>query len=78
MPRAEEAIVLVGGLGTRLRSEVGALPKPLAPVAGRPFLAFLLDRLAEAGIRRTLLATGSGAAQIEDAIGKRWQDRAID
>jgi len=78
MPRAEEAIVLVGGLGTRLRSEVGELPKPLAPVAGRPFLAYLLDRLAETGIRRSILATGYGAAQIEAAIGRRWQDMAID
>ena len=39
MARAEEAIVLVGGLGTRLRDVVPDLPKPLAPVAGRPFLA---------------------------------------
>jgi len=78
MPRAEEAIVLVGGLGTRLRSEVGALPKPLAPVAGRPFLAYLLDQLASAGIRRAILATGYGSAQVEAAIGRRWQDMAVD
>ena len=48
---AEEAIVLVGGLGTRLRAVVSDVPKPLAPVAGRPFLAWLLDRFAAAGLR---------------------------
>jgi len=79
MPRAEEAIVLVGGLGTRLRSELGeALPKPLAPVAGRPFLALLLDQLAAGGIRRAILATGHGAAQVQAAIGAQWQGMGID
>ena len=52
----EEAIVLVGGLGTRLRAVVGDVPKPLAPVAGRAFLAWVLDHLAGQGMRRQLLA----------------------
>lgn len=72
MPRAEEAIVLVGGLGTRLRSVVTDLPKPLASVAGRPFLAHLLDQLAVGGLRRVILATGYMAEKIEQAIGARW------
>ncbi len=72
MPRADEAIVLVGGLGTRLRSVVADLPKPLAPVAGRPFLAHLLDQLAAGGLRRVILATGYLAEQIEQVIGSRW------
>ena len=42
----DEAIVLAGGFGTRLRAVVSDVPKPLAPVAGRPFLAWLLDTLA--------------------------------
>jgi D-glycero-alpha-D-manno-heptose 1-phosphate guanylyltransferase len=72
MPRAEEAIVLAGGLGTRLRSVVTDLPKPLAPVAGRPFLAHLLDQLAAGGLRRVILATGYMSEKIEQTIGKRW------
>lgn len=72
MPRAEEAIVLVGGLGTRLRTVVADLPKPLASVAGRPFLAHLLDQLATGGLRRVILATGYMAEKIEQAIGARW------
>jgi Nucleoside-diphosphate-sugar pyrophosphorylase involved in lipopolysaccharide biosynthesis/translation initiation factor 2B, gamma/epsilon subunits (eIF-2Bgamma/eIF-2Bepsilon) len=72
MPRAEEAIVLAGGLGTRLRSVVTDLPKPLAVVAGRPFLARLLDQLAAGGLRRVILATGYMTEKIEQAIGARW------
>lgn len=69
---ADEAIVLVGGLGTRLRPVVEDLPKPLAPVAGRPFLAWILDHLAMAGIRHVVLASGYMAERIEHAIGRRW------
>jgi D-glycero-alpha-D-manno-heptose 1-phosphate guanylyltransferase len=77
MSKADEAIVLVGGLGTRLRSVVPDLPKPLAPVAGRPFLAHLLDQLAANGIRRVILATGYLAEKVEHAIGMRWQGMDI-
>ncbi|WP_445146024.1 sugar phosphate nucleotidyltransferase [Dyella sp. Tek66A03] len=53
------------------------LPKPLAPVAGRPFLARLLDHLADAGIRRVILATGYMAETIEQVIGKRWSGMEV-
>lgn len=53
-----EAIVLAGGLGTRLRSVVDHLPKPMAPVAGRPFLAYVLDQLVGGGFRTAVLAVG--------------------
>lgn len=68
----DEAIVLVGGLGTRLRPVVQDVPKPLAPVAGRPFLAWVLDRLAAAGLRRTILATGYLGEMVECTIGAQW------
>jgi D-glycero-alpha-D-manno-heptose 1-phosphate guanylyltransferase len=74
---ASEVIILVGGLGTRLREAVPDLPKPLAPVAGRPFLAHLLDRFARAGLRRAILASGYRAEMIEDAIGMEWQGMQI-
>ena len=77
MPRCEEVIVLVGGLGTRLRDVVPDLPKPLAPVAGRPFLAYLLDQFAQGGMRRAILATGHMAEKIEQAVGSRWLDMDI-
>lgn len=69
---ADEAIILAGGFGTRLRDVVTDVPKPLAPVAGRPFLAWLLDRLAAQGMRRCILATGYMADVIEREIGSRW------
>ena len=77
MPTTEEAIVLVGGLGTRLRAELAGLPKPLAPVAGRPFLAYVLDQLASSGLRRSILATGYLSGAIKDAIGGQWKGMEI-
>lgn len=74
---AEEAIVLVGGLGTRLRAVVSDVPKPLAPVAGRPFLAWLLDAYAAAGLRRVVLATGYRSGQVEAAVGRAWQGMEV-
>lgn len=73
----DEAIVLAGGFGTRLRGVVDDVPKPLAPVAGRPFLAWLLDRLAAGGMRRCILATGYLSELIEARIGSRWQGMDI-
>lgn len=77
MTMADEAIVLVGGFGTRLRSEVPDLPKPLAPVAGRPFLAYVLDNLAAGDIRRVILATGYLGELVEQAIGRRWRGMEV-
>ncbi len=53
-----EAIVLAGGLGTRLRSVVSEVPKPMAPVAGRPFLDYILYYLKKQGITKVVLAVG--------------------
>lgn len=59
------AAVLVGGLGTRLRAAVPGVPKPLAPVQGRPFLDRLLDWLEREGVSRAALLCGHGSAQLE-------------
>lgn len=64
-----EAVVLAGGLGTRLRSVVPDLPKPLAPVAGRPFLALVLARLAREGVRRAVLSLGYRAEAFMQVLG---------
>ena len=68
-----QAIVLAGGLGTRLRSVVPDLPKPMAPVAGRPFLAWILDRLVEAGFDRVVLAVGYRHDAIRDHFGEAYR-----
>ncbi|EAI6441429.1 D-glycero-D-manno-heptose 1-phosphate guanosyltransferase, partial [Campylobacter coli] len=51
-----QAIVLAGGLGTRLRSVVQDLPKPMAPINGEPFLAFVLEHLKKQGITEVILS----------------------
>jgi NDP-sugar pyrophosphorylase family protein len=56
-------------MGTRLRSVVADRPKVLATVHGRPYLSYLLDRLASAGTNEVVLLTGYGAEQVRAALG---------
>jgi NDP-sugar pyrophosphorylase family protein len=63
------AAILAGGLGTRLRPVVADRPKVLARVAGRPFLCYLLDQLAQAGLGEVLLLTGHLGEQVRDELG---------
>jgi D-glycero-alpha-D-manno-heptose 1-phosphate guanylyltransferase len=67
-----EAIVLAGGLGTRLRSKIGGIPKPMAPVAGRPFLEIVLDRLIGAGFHHAILSVGYLGEVIRDYFGAEY------
>jgi NDP-sugar pyrophosphorylase family protein len=71
------AVVLAGGLGTRLRSVVADRPKVLASVAGRPFLTYLFDQLRETGIQRAVLSTGYLAEQFASTIGDHYRDIEI-
>jgi D-glycero-alpha-D-manno-heptose 1-phosphate guanylyltransferase len=64
-----QAVVLCGGLGTRLCSAVPHLPKSLAPVAGRPFLDYLLAGIAAAGMRDVVLCTGHSGKALEEKYG---------
>ena len=73
-----EAIILAGGFGTRLRSVVSDLPKPMAPVAGRPFLSYLLDDLVQQGYRHVVLATGYMHEKVEEYYGHEYRDIALD
>lgn len=66
---ALKAVLLVGGLGTRLRPVVHSAPKSLAPIGDRPFLELLVRQLASQGIRRLVLCTGYLADQIETVFG---------
>ena len=67
-----EAIVLAGGFGTRLRQVVTDVPKPMAPIAGRPFLEILLGELAQKGFFRVVLSLGFMAEKISGHFGPRF------
>lgn len=63
--------ILAGGLGTRLGAVVKDTPKPLLPVAGRPFLDWQLELLARDGVRRAVVLVGYLGERIEHEIGPR-------
>ena len=67
-----EAIVLAGGFGTRLRQVVPDVPKPMAPIAGRPFLEILLSSLAQKGFSRVILSLRFMAEMISSRFGPRF------
>src|ERR1700677_1834272 len=72
------ALLLAGGLGTRLRSVLPDLPKPLAPVRGRPFITYLFDQLADAGWTRCVLCLGYKAEQIRETCGDHYGPLALE
>lgn len=72
-----DALVLAGGLGTRLRAAAPDHPKVLAPVAGRPFVTWLLEYLSVQGLRRAVLCTGHAADDVERAVGPRVADLSV-
>jgi NDP-sugar pyrophosphorylase family protein len=63
------AVILAGGLGTRLGALAQGLPKPMVPVAGVPFLDHVLRQLAGQGFKRVLLLVGYKASLIQDRYG---------
>jgi len=68
-PAEVDAVILVGGLGSRLRPLTLSAPKPMLPTAGLPFLTHLLSRIADAGIEHVVLGTSYKAAVFESEFG---------
>jgi len=64
-PASITAVVLAGGFGTRIKHLLRELPKPMAPVHGRPFVEWVVRYLAAQGIRHVILSTGHLAATVE-------------
>ena len=62
-------IILVGGLGTRLRGTIGNVPKPLAPIGDKPFLEYLLRFMSTHGFKDIILSCGHGADEIGETFG---------
>ena len=67
------AVVLVGGLGTRLRPLTDTVPKAMLPIANRPFLERQIDHLAAHGIERVILACGYQPDRIREHFGDRLE-----
>lgn len=67
-----EAIILAGGLGTRLRSSVPDLPKCMAPVAGKPFLSYVINHLQQQGITHFIFSLGYKSEMIEELLKKEF------
>lgn len=72
------AVILAGGLGTRLRSAVPELPKPMAPISGRPFLEYQLDYWIKQGVSRFVLSVGYRHEVIIEHFGDRYKDAELD
>ncbi|HNW34018.1 MAG TPA: sugar phosphate nucleotidyltransferase [Candidatus Ozemobacteraceae bacterium] len=77
-PEDLPAAILAGGLGTRLRGCLNNLPKPLAPIHGLPFLAYLLWQLHDAGCTRAILCTGHRGDLVEATFGRRFGNVVLD
>lgn len=72
-----QAIILAGGFGTRLRSVVSDVPKPIAPVCGRPFLNYILDTLNSYHFTKVVLAVGYQKEAIMSQYQNRYKDIEI-
>jgi len=70
-----EAVILAGGMGTRLRSVISDIPKCMAPVAGKPFLHYLLTSLESVGFEQVILSLGYKHEIVEEYLGIAGQAR---
>ena len=64
-----QAVILVGGRGTRLGALTDQTPKPMLPVGDRPFLEYLLNQLERQGVRKILFCTGYLAQHFQKHFG---------
>lgn len=76
--RPKEALVLAGGLGTRLRTVVSDVPKPMAPLGGRPFLEYLFDYWSGQGIRRFVVSVGYLGHVVSEHFGHSYAGTRIE
>ncbi len=72
------ALILAGGLGTRLRGEVPDLPKPLAPIHGRPFLEYQMDYWIDQGVDTFVLSIGYLHEKVMSHFGRSYRNARIE
>ena len=71
------AVVLCGGLGTRLQEVLPNKPKVLAEINGVPFIYYLLGKIEKTGCRNVILCTGHLAEQVESLLGNKYRELTI-
>ncbi len=74
----KEAVILAGGFGTRLRSVIDDVPKPMSPIGGKPFLEYLLRQLSLFGFSRVVLSVGYKKEIIENHFGRSFEGMQLD
>ena len=72
-----EAVIVAGGFGTRLKHIVNDVPKPMAPVCGKPFLRYILDYLAENKFSKIVIADGYKRECIEQYFGSCYRGMEV-
>ncbi len=73
-----QAIILAGGFGTRLKSVIDDLPKPMAPISNKPFLAYLLDYLQVSGVDEVVLSLHYHSEKIQQYFNDQYQKITIE
>lgn len=69
----DKAVILAGGLGTRLKGVLGEIPKPMAPISKLPFLHYLLNYLSRQGIKEVFLCVGFRHEVIVNYFGEHFR-----
>lgn len=77
MDSIKTAIILAGGMGSRLQSVVSSVPKPMAPINGKPFLSFLFDFLIDNDIEKIVLSVGYKHEVISSYYGYNYKSLKI-
>jgi len=72
-----EAVILAGGMGSRLRSVVSDMPKPMAPINGKPFLCYLFEYLHRNRVNKVVLSVGYRYDKIVEYFGDKFKDISI-
>lgn len=72
-----EAIILVGGFGTRLKHVVSDVPKPMAPINDKPFLEYIFEDLNKKGVTHVALAVGYMKEKIEEYFKNQYKNIEI-
>ena len=73
-----EAVILAGGFGTRLTGVVDDIPKPMADIGNRPFLAYILDQLCSYNFKKVIMAVGYKHEVIVEFFGKVYKSLEIE